>query len=176
MAPYPESDKDESRFDGTSPSRAYRIDDDSDDDDEPISPGFRTSRKRPSPYHSDDNNSKKSRISDFEMVNLTDSPPSSRWRGYSSYSEGRRESRRTGQAPIERSKNTDPSDKFTLDDCSEEQKHILNLVSEGKNVFSTGSAGVGKSFVLTKISQLLKSKGQKQFHDFFITASTGISL
>jgi hypothetical protein len=177
MAPYPELDEEEFTLDGTSPSRAYRIDDDSDDDaDEIISPDFRTSSKRPSPYHSDDNSCKRSRTSDFETVDLTDSPPSSQHRGYSSYSEGRRESHRAGQAPFERPKNTDPSDKFTLDDCSEEQKHILNLVSQGKNVFFTGSAGVGKSFVLTKISQLLKSKGQRQFHDFFITASTGTSL
>ena len=62
---------------------------------------------------------------------------------------------------------------FTMDDCSPEQRHILDLVSQGKNVFFTGSAGVGKSFVLQKICQLFESQGRKQFVNFFITASTG---
>ena len=64
---------------------------------------------------------------------------------------------------------------FTTADCSPQQKRILDLVSEGKNVFFTGSAGVGKSFVLNKICEQLKSQGMKQFSDFFMTASTGIA-
>jgi hypothetical protein len=59
---------------------------------------------------------------------------------------------------------------------SPEQKHILDLVSQGKNVFFTGSAGVGKSFVLQKICDQFNSKGLRQFEDFFITASTGLHL
>ena len=60
-------------------------------------------------------------------------------------------------------------------DCSPQQKRILDFVAEGKNVFFTGSAGVGKSFVLNKICEKLKSQGLKQFTDFFMTASTGIA-
>jgi hypothetical protein len=63
---------------------------------------------------------------------------------------------------------------FANAECSDEQLRILDLVAQGRNVFFTGSAGVGKSFVLNKISELLKSQGLKQFDDFFITASTGI--
>jgi hypothetical protein len=62
---------------------------------------------------------------------------------------------------------------FADAECSDEQLRILDLVAKGRNVFFTGSAGVGKSFVLNKISELLKSEGLKQFDDFFITASTG---
>lgn len=32
--------------------------------------------------------------------------------------------------------------------CSEEQRHVLEQVKKGGNVFFTGSAGVGKSFLL----------------------------
>jgi len=59
------------------------------------------------------------------------------------------------------------------EDCSPEQKRILSLVSQGENVFFSGPAGVGKSFVVHKLRQLLVSSGLKEFHDFFITASTG---
>lgn len=64
---------------------------------------------------------------------------------------------------------------FINADCSPQQKRILDLVAEGKNVFFTGSAGVGKSFVLNKICEKLKTQGLKQFTDFFMTASTGIA-
>ena len=60
--------------------------------------------------------------------------------------------------------------------CSPEQRRILDLVSQGKNVFFTGSAGVGKSFVLNKITEVFKAQGLKEFSDFFVTASTGRSL
>ena len=59
-------------------------------------------------------------------------------------------------------------------ELSPEQQRILALVAQGKNIFFTGSAGVGKSFVLQKITQLLKTQGLKNFSDFFVTASTGI--
>lgn len=62
---------------------------------------------------------------------------------------------------------------FTDADCSEEQREILALVSQGANIFVTGSAGVGKSFVIQKICQLFESKGLQSFSDFFVTASTG---
>jgi Cdc6-like AAA superfamily ATPase len=62
---------------------------------------------------------------------------------------------------------------FTDADCSEEQRKVLALVSQGANIFVTGSAGVGKSFVIQKICQLFESKGLQSFSDFFVTASTG---
>ena len=83
------------------------------------------------------------------------------------YSSMHRRDNKKNQKPI-------ASKPFTLADCSPEQQRILDLVNEGKNIFFTGSAGVGKSFVLQKICQLFKSQGMKQFDDFFITASTGI--
>jgi predicted ATP-dependent serine protease len=58
-------------------------------------------------------------------------------------------------------------------DCSKEQNQVLSLVAQGQNVFFTGSAGVGKSFVILKIKELLKSSGMVEFQDFFVTASTG---
>ena len=64
---------------------------------------------------------------------------------------------------------------FTNADCSPQQKRILDFVAEGRNVFFTGSAGVGKSFVLNKVCEKLKFQGLKQFTDFFMTASTGIA-
>jgi hypothetical protein len=69
-----------------------------------------------------------------------------------------------------------PPKAFTLADCSPEQQKILDLVSGGKNIFFTGSAGVGKSFVLQKICEMFKSQGMKQFDKFFITASTGTHI
>jgi hypothetical protein len=57
--------------------------------------------------------------------------------------------------------------------CSKEQNLVLSLVAQGENVFFTGSAGVGKSFVLRKIRDFFKSSGRKEFQDFFVTASTG---
>ena len=44
---------------------------------------------------------------------------------------------------------------------SKSQKHVLRLVDEGKNVFFTGSAGVGKSFVIEEIRKLVEGKGLK---------------
>ena len=58
--------------------------------------------------------------------------------------------------------------------CSAEQKEILSALSTGQNVFFTGSAGTGKTFVVQKIRQLLKSQGFNEHSDFFVTASTGI--
>jgi hypothetical protein len=166
MASYTEWDEEDFLMDGTSTSRAYCIDDD------PTDPDYRISLKRPSPHSSSYN--KKAKVNDLEIIDLTDSPPRNRRRvDYSADSSPWEESIQRRKAFV-----APPyiSEKFTLHDCSDEQQHILNLVSEGKNVFFTGSAGVGKSFVLNKISQLFKSKGLKQFSDFFITASTGIPI
>ena len=41
---------------------------------------------------------------------------------------------------------------------SEEQAKALALVAEGRNVFLTGSAGTGKSFLLHRVIKTLKEK------------------
>ena len=135
--------------------------------------------------------SKRSKLNDYdiEVIDLTDSPPKrpmestyDSWESsYSSYSsKPRSKSREDSYSQLltdlftsTTSHKPPPIPKFTLQDCSPEQRNILELVSQGKNVFFTGSAGVGKSFVLEKICQLFQSQGRKQFIDFFVTASTG---
>ena len=166
LGSYAESDEDNFMIDGTSPSRAYCIDNE---------PEYRNPMKRPSPnspsYY------KKPKVRDFEVIDLTDSPPKRNQNRHTNsrdtYSTQSEEPLRARKSAVQ-SSNHQEYEKFTLDDCSDEQRYILDLVSQGKNVFFTGSAGVGKSFVLGKISQLFKSQGLKQFADFFITASTGI--
>ncbi len=56
---------------------------------------------------------------------------------------------------------------------SDEQKAVLNAVMDGKNIFFTGSAGVGKSFTMRVVIDDLKRK----YHEstVFVTASTGIA-
>lgn len=52
---------------------------------------------------------------------------------------------------------------------SKEQESVLNDVQEGRSVFITGSAGVGKSFLLQEI---IKSFPKRSTH---VTASTGVA-
>ncbi|XP_065648802.1 ATP-dependent DNA helicase PIF1 isoform X2 [Hydra vulgaris] len=52
---------------------------------------------------------------------------------------------------------------------SAEQKKVLDIVKSGRNVFITGSAGVGKSFLL---NELIKSQTKK---GVYVTASTGVA-
>ncbi len=56
-------------------------------------------------------------------------------------------------------------------ELSAEQKHILTLVSNGKNLFITGPGGTGKSTVIEAIKEKLASSRKK----FFVTAPTGIA-
>jgi hypothetical protein len=151
-------------------------------------------KKRPSP-DTLSSTSKRSKLNDYdiEVIDLTDSPPKrptestyDSWESsYSSYSNKPRAKNREDSysqlltdlfTTTTTSRKPPPIPKFTLQDCSPEQRNILELVSKGKNVFFTGSAGVGKSFVLEKICQLFQSQGRKQFIDFFVTASTGTRL
>ncbi|XP_072024041.1 ATP-dependent DNA helicase PIF1-like [Amphiura filiformis] len=59
----------------------------------------------------------------------------------------------------------------TLKQCnlSSEQKEVLNAVQAGQNIFFTGSAGTGKSFLLKKIVGALPPNST------FATASTGVA-
>jgi ATP-dependent DNA helicase PIF1 len=54
---------------------------------------------------------------------------------------------------------------------SDEQQKVLEFVMKGYSVFCTGSAGVGKSFLLHEIIRNLRKKGL----EVAITASTGIA-
>ncbi|GAA5910528.1 uncharacterized protein JCM6883_003202 [Sporobolomyces salmoneus] len=64
---------------------------------------------------------------------------------------------------------------------TEEQRDILKLVDEGKNVFITGSAGVGKSIILSEVKKLLRAKfpnvkpekGKQEVERVVMTAPTG---
>lgn len=58
-------------------------------------------------------------------------------------------------------------------DLSKEQRDVMTLVETGQNVFFTGSAGTGKSFLLKRLVTRMKA-----MHDpdsVFVTASTGIA-
>lgn len=52
---------------------------------------------------------------------------------------------------------------------SDEQLHALDAVKSGRNVFLSGPAGVGKSFILKEICRYLQSVKRH----FFVTAPTG---
>lgn len=59
---------------------------------------------------------------------------------------------------------------------SEEQQHVLDLVSEGKkSVFFTGSAGTGKSVLLREIISTLRRKYTREPDRVAVTASTGLA-
>ncbi|XP_051868090.1 ATP-dependent DNA helicase PIF1 [Pristis pectinata] len=52
---------------------------------------------------------------------------------------------------------------------SKEQSHVLAMILKGKNIFFTGSAGTGKSFLLKRIVGALPPKST------YTTASTGVA-
>jgi hypothetical protein len=56
------------------------------------------------------------------------------------------------------------------------QREILRLVSNGQNVFFTGNAGTGKSFLLNQIIASLRTQYELDFTDAVaVTAATGIA-
>lgn len=65
-----------------------------------------------------------------------------------------------------------PRRAFTPDSkLSPEQLEVLNAVRSRRNIFFTGSAGVGKSFLLKEICRYLQSQDRQ----FYVTAPTGIA-
>lgn len=59
---------------------------------------------------------------------------------------------------------------------SDEQQHVLDLVSESKkSVFFTGSAGTGKSVLLREIIATLRKKYLREPDRIAVTASTGLA-
>ena len=119
------------------------------------------SRSSPDPFTRE---YKKFKMENLEVIDLTDSPPKRRSSQMSQHSSI------SHHPPITSARCTEPS---TSLECSPEQLRILDLVEQGKNVFFTGSAGVGKSFVLKKICEMFKNMGLQNFKEFFVTASTG---
>jgi hypothetical protein len=57
-----------------------------------------------------------------------------------------------------------------LSELTDQQKSVIDLALQGHSVFYTGPAGTGKSYVLDKLVQVLRSKAHKTV---FVTASTG---
>lgn len=55
------------------------------------------------------------------------------------------------------------------DNLNKDQAHVINLIKQRKNVFFTGSAGTGKSYLLRHIIGILPPS------ETFVTASTGIA-
>lgn len=64
------------------------------------------------------------------------------------------------------------STKPVVIELSEEQQQVANLVLKGHNIFYTGSAGTGKSFLLKHIVKILN---QKFGTGVAVTASTGLA-
>jgi len=59
---------------------------------------------------------------------------------------------------------------------SEEQRSVLNLVSEKrKSIFFTGSAGTGKSVLLREIIKVVRDKYKHESDKVAVTASTGLA-
>lgn len=56
---------------------------------------------------------------------------------------------------------------------TEEQKSVLSAVTQGSSVFITGSAGTGKTKLLTEVVKLLSKLHTKS--KVFVTASTGVA-
>ena len=54
---------------------------------------------------------------------------------------------------------------------SNDQGYFLNVASKGKNVFLTGKAGTGKSFIIKKLMELLREQGKR----FIAVAPTGVA-
>lgn len=60
--------------------------------------------------------------------------------------------------------------------CRQLQRHVLDLVKDGKNVFFTGNAGTGKSFLLNRVVESLREMYGSGFKDCVaVTAATGIA-
>jgi ATP-dependent DNA helicase PIF1 len=54
---------------------------------------------------------------------------------------------------------------------SESQKKAIAIIEEDENIYICGPAGTGKSFLLSKIYDILRSKGKR----IYVTATTGIA-
>ena len=52
---------------------------------------------------------------------------------------------------------------------SDEQKTALDAAKNGRSIFITGSAGVGKSFLLKEIMNMIDTR------TMYVTASTGVA-
>ena len=71
----------------------------------------------------------------------------------------------------EMEKTIEPEIKGTVEDLNEEQLTIFNKAMQGDNLFITGGAGTGKSFLLRQIISSLEEKGKK----VLVGAPTGMA-
>ena len=61
-------------------------------------------------------------------------------------------------------------------ELNEQQREVLRLVDAGCNVFFTGSAGTGKSFMLERIVERLRERHGDDFRRrVAVTATTGVA-
>lgn len=58
---------------------------------------------------------------------------------------------------------------------TEKQKYAMDQMIKGKNIFLTGQAGVGKSFVVKKFIDLYRENMEEDNKRIFVTSTTGIS-
>ncbi|KAF8479582.1 PIF1-like helicase-domain-containing protein [Russula ochroleuca] len=79
------------------------------------------------------------------------------------------------ESPSDLSSEPKPTQRPAGISLSDEQKNILELVMQGKNIFYTGSAGTGKSVLLREIIKTLRKKYVKSPDAVAVTASTGIA-
>ena len=64
-----------------------------------------------------------------------------------------------------------PQHQPTVYTLNEEQEEVIKLVEEKKNIFITGVAGTGKSFLIKEIKRQFESNGKK----VVVTSLTGLS-
>nr|XP_053626212.1 ATP-dependent DNA helicase PIF1-like [Cherax quadricarinatus] len=84
-----------------------------------------------------------------------------------------------GESPVSSKRKRDEKDSSSLTTkvprfmnrllLTTEQKRVLSIVQSGRNIFFTGSAGTGKSFLLKRIVGVLPPDVT------FVTASTGVA-
>ncbi|GFR48015.1 hypothetical protein Agub_g9844, partial [Astrephomene gubernaculifera] len=68
------------------------------------------------------------------------------------------------------------SDEVSGPELTPEQERVLQLVRNGDNIFFTGNAGTGKTFVLTRVIDELRQRYEEEFgRRVAVCASTGIA-
>ncbi len=60
-------------------------------------------------------------------------------------------------------------------DFTERQRYAIDQMMSGKNIFLTGQAGVGKSFVLNKFIEYYRDNCEEENKKLYVTSTTGIS-
>lgn len=58
---------------------------------------------------------------------------------------------------------------------NEKQRYAMRKMMEGRNLFITGQAGVGKSFLIQQFIQYYRENREDDLNQLFVTSTTGIS-